>query len=1111
MSSTDTDSVLVQELLLLFEPVTRCAADPASVEKLLAGLGWNAEALFGPPPNPLIDAFTAVSAVAQDIQRFVEQPPRSFADMARVLACAARVVAALDALPSALTTAMIPERAALLAADLAQSLALVYLRRRAPAAVDVLRLLTLVTRRELATVLDNDRLLREPVVIEQLELARLPLLLGNPVETLRAYYLPSGLALPSDAQLAGSRIFPAVVPLLSWMGAVSATGLGSSVPLVDQDRNDDFLRSLTATWLFGDELNAAELGIAARLLSQAEQGPGLVLVPFGAGELVLPAGPWVVALSLGGSGGSLAITPNGIVGELSTVDLQAGARVVRATLPDRPMRIGDASGTRLELASVSVGAQGAFHHDGAGDVFDYGAHALVKGARLVIAAPDGDGFLSKFLPPDGVNFEFDLGLEWSKQHGLRLHGGGGVDSRLPVNRSLLGVLTLDSIRLALGFKVEPASIRGSAGLSFSLDIGPVHATVDDMGLAAQLLFPPSGGNLGVVDLALQFKPPNGIGLAIDATVVKGGGFIGLDFDKQQYSGVLQLAIQKTIDVKAIGLLNARLPGGKPGFSLLLIITAEFPPIQLGMGFTLNGIGGLAGINRTAAVDVLRAGLRNGALDTMLFPRDPMAHVPALLSTLGTVFPVAEGRYVFGPMVRIGWGSPAILTLDVAVLIELPDPVRIILLGRLKAALPDEKKPVAVIRMDALGVLDFGRKELSLDATIYDSKILTFTLSGDMALRLSWGDSPSFLLSVGGFHPHFQPPAAMPALARMALVLVDFEKDGVTARVRLDSYFAITSNTVQFGAHVQAYVKVLAVEVQGLLGFDALVHFPFAIDAQMVAAVTLSFNGVLLMGAEVSLNLTGPGPWHLVGEARFVFLGVQARAPIDFTSDGASAATAELPPPADVAAQLAAALTDARNWQPVLPQAQPRVARLAPAAAGAGELLIHPLAGLAVRQRVAPLGVLLARYGNAPIAGGLSRFQLHLNLANAATAPLREAFAMAQYQVLSDGDKLARPSFEDADAGLQVQVDDFGFAADAVLVVPAAVFEDRLIDPAAAPPAAPRAPLPRRGARALKRRPLPKTEAQKLQAYLDTRAAAALAPRTRSGKARYAPVPSTTPR
>ena len=63
-----------------------------------------------------------------------------------------------------------------------------------------------------------------------------------------------------------------------------------------------------------------------------------------------------------------------------------------------------------------------------------------------------------------------------------------------------------------------------------------------------------------------------------------------------------------VTVKAIGLITTKMPDGSPGFSLLIIISAEFTPIQLGFGFTLNGVGGLCGINRNFVTDAIQAGL-----------------------------------------------------------------------------------------------------------------------------------------------------------------------------------------------------------------------------------------------------------------------------------------------------------------------------------------------------------------------------------------------------------------------------------------------------------------------------------------------------------------------
>ena len=78
----------------------------------------------------------------------------------------------------------------------------------------------------------------------------------------------------------------------------------------------------------------------------------------------------------------------------------------------------------------------------------------------------------------------------------------------------------------------------------------------------------------------------------------GGGFLRYIEAEERYEGMLELEYEEEISLKAIGLLTTRLPDGRPGFSLLIIITAEFNPIQLGLGFTLNGVGGLLGLNRT---------------------------------------------------------------------------------------------------------------------------------------------------------------------------------------------------------------------------------------------------------------------------------------------------------------------------------------------------------------------------------------------------------------------------------------------------------------------------------------------------------------------------------
>src|SRR5262249_10034909 len=148
---------------------------------------------------------------------------------------------------------------------------------------------------------------------------------------------------------------------------------------------------------------------------------------------------------------------------------------------------------------------------------------------------------------------------------------------------------------------------------------PVAVTVQGVGAAARIDFPGDGkGNLGLVDFGVEFENPTGVGIAIDAGPVSGGGFIS--FKDGRYAGALELRVYE-IAVKACAVLDTKLRDGRKGFSFVIVIAAESQPIQRGLGFTLNGVGGLLGINRTVSEEALEKALQSGRLADVLFPQD----------------------------------------------------------------------------------------------------------------------------------------------------------------------------------------------------------------------------------------------------------------------------------------------------------------------------------------------------------------------------------------------------------------------------------------------------------------------------------------------------------
>src|SRR5439155_5846431 len=131
-------------------------------------------------------------------------------------------------------------------------------------------------------------------------------------------------------------------------------------------------------------------------------------------------------------------------------------------------------------------------------------------------------------------------------------------------------------------------------------------------------------------------------------------------------------------------------------------------------------------------------------------------------------PLVESRYVFCPMLEQNWGTPASITAEIGVFIKLPAPIKLTILGIIKATLPEPKAAVVKIHMDVIGIIEFEKKRLAIDATLYDSEVVGLALTGDMAMRLLWGARPNFALSVGGLNPRFAPPPEFPTLRRLQL-------------------------------------------------------------------------------------------------------------------------------------------------------------------------------------------------------------------------------------------------------------------------------------------------------------------------------------------------------
>ena len=715
-------------------------------------------------------------------------------------------------------------------------------------------------------------------------------------------------------------------------------------------------------------------------------------------------------------------------------------------------------GRQGEIRFETLRLETAVYAHTGGNGADFGAEVLIEGGAFIIESSGPDAFLSKVLPEDPIVVSFDLATGMSLDRGLYFGGEAAIEVTIPLHLNIDPV-SVDSLYLSVavigGSDVQP-TLEGRVGASLGVELGPISGSVKRMGLRVPIEFPQDrNGNFGAADVDFAFLSPAGFGCSFQDPL-SGGGFLEFDDLNKRYAGILGLTFGE-IGITAIGLITTKMPDGSDGFSMLINLGVVFDPcIELASGFKLCGVGGLIGINRSMEIEVLQRGIRNKTLDSILFP-DPatvVANANKIISDLRAVFPPAQDRFVVGPMVKIGYGQPdPIITADIGIFLELFDPIRIVFMGQVEATYPDKEEPIVLIHLDVLGVLDFEKELLTFQASLYDSRILTFEVFGDSAFLLKWGNNPRFALSLGGFHPKFTPPPPPIIFADLKRLTVKIS-ESTDFELVCQAYQALTPNSLQFGARVDLYAASGGAEVTGYMGFEALIYFsPFTFEAWIGAAVQIKFEGQTLADVELSFTLAGPGAWSAIGKAtiKILFIDIDVGFEEHWGDDAVPTLRA-----ADAWEPLKKALAAPGNWAGVLPPDLTLVETFRERKGEEPAVVLHPAGSVEVRQTVVPLEVALQKVGNAPVTGhdlfDLTGIPDDEEVPDASRElviePIEEFFSRGQFENLSQNRMLSAPDFERMKGGVRARLEEAlsslgGFEEAAVGYESILIGEDRI--------------------------------------------------------------------
>ena len=240
-------------------------------------------------------------------------------------------------------------------------------------------------------------------------------------------------------------------------------------------------------------------------------------------------------------------------------------------------------GTKLTVTDISLLFY-AYTKDSDGDI---GIDLSCKTVELVISTTGADSFISTLLPNSSLKATFDINVIFSAKNGISFKGSTKLDIKLNTHIKL-GPIDVKGLLLQLRKLDKASGIAASLATDIKAALGPLKVTIEEVGLKQEFTFlknlpkniQEAEKTLGALDYDFKFKPPTGAGLILSAGAITGGGFLKINHEEGEYRGGLVLSFKNLFTFRAIAIINTKLPNNEKGFSLFVMITADFQPIQL---------------------------------------------------------------------------------------------------------------------------------------------------------------------------------------------------------------------------------------------------------------------------------------------------------------------------------------------------------------------------------------------------------------------------------------------------------------------------------------------------------------------------------------------------
>lgn len=713
---------------------------------------------------------------------------------------------------------------------------------------------------------------------------------------------------------------------------------------------------------------------------------------------------------------SIGNNPVSVTGNKESVSAKASLTFGRKEGVD-PLSFFDTDIASLSIGNYSLSTGVAYNKkvkdDSEHNGFDFGVEGSLENLVLTLKLRNQNDFFEKILKDDIAIKLSKLDVGYSLSDGFNIDGGLYVN--IPINSDIdLKFVKFNNISLEIGG--EKGNLIANLLTTFVVDLEGVVITFPEMGLGIKCNVLDSNFKPGSFKISPKFKFPSGLGISIDVEAVKGSGFVDWNEEKGRFFGQVELTILDKCGASGRILFTTGKNNTPYSFSGALSVFFT-PGIQLGMGFSLTAIGGSLGVNRGLNIDKLRDAVYDGTLTSVLLTKNIDKDIDKILANIDAYYPIHEGQMYFGFLGQITWGE--ILKADFGLFVQAPSPVAIIIAGNVAVKIENETaKKLIAINASFMGGYQ-SDKGIFFDAHLYDSHIVGIDLYGDVALRIYWaGDTKGFILSAGGFHPQYKPESGfnLPDMKRMGMKL-DYD----ILKMSLEAYFAITSNTVQFGTDFQMRIGWDKFGISGYAGFNALFQFhPFKFVVDMSAGLAVKVGSCTICSISLYFELGGPAQWHAKGTASFWVLFIKIKVSFNLTwgkkqiDDNRSRI--------DVLPLYTNAFNDRNNWKFISTDLVDNMVSMVEL--DKNDFVLQPSESIEFNQSVVPFETKMDCYGedivndyNIMVLDDVLVGETHVE-----HNKVKNFFAPSLIKKLSEDKKLSLPSYKKMYSGFRIRTD-----------------------------------------------------------------------------------------